>query len=160
MNRCLEYEDWSLNLITEFKSYVCKYYFLKIFFWIKIATLAQIVSVSSNTLENSIWYLIKTSFVEEVQLPWWWYLVIKKLTMLVWSRVSVHDHTTVCRYLSQYKIMSNMSGSLIFFKYTSVFQSHYHQFTVSYISSKLTQIHVSECTWTFPYAYHLYPVKC
>lgn len=115
MNRCLEYEDWSLNLITEFKSYVCKYYFLKIFFWIKIATLAQIVSVSSNTLESSIWYLIKTSFVEEVQLPWWWYLVIKKLTMLVWSRVSVHDHTTVCRYLSQYKIMSNMSGSLIFF---------------------------------------------
>lgn len=31
MNRCLEYEDWSLNLITEFKSYLCKYNFLKFF---------------------------------------------------------------------------------------------------------------------------------
>lgn len=70
MNRCLEDEDWSLNLITELKGYLCKYYFFK-FFWIKIATLAQIVSAPSNTLANSIWYLIEASFVEEVQLPWW-----------------------------------------------------------------------------------------
>lgn len=56
-------------LIIEFESYLCIYYFFKIF-WVKIATLAQIVSVSSNTLGNSIWYLIKASFVEEDWLPW------------------------------------------------------------------------------------------
>jgi len=72
--------------------------------------------------------------------------------------VSIHDHITVYRYLSQYKIMSNMSGSLIFLIH--VCQLHYDQSRVSYINSKLTQTPVSECTWTFSYAYHLYPVKC
>lgn len=52
MIRCLESEDWSLNLINLRMTFVNT--FLKTF-WIKTATLAQIVSVSFNPLDNSIW---------------------------------------------------------------------------------------------------------